>query len=61
MLIGAPSETPSSVARSDPAASITARTSSMRSSSVGTSFTGSDIPMPRLSKRISRENEASRS
>lgn len=35
MHIGAPSETPMSTARSDPVASITARTSSIRSSSVG--------------------------
>ena len=44
-----------------PAASITARTSSIRSSRVGTSATGSDSPVPRLSKRIRRENEPSRS
>ena len=57
-LIGAPSDTPKKAARSDPAASITARTSSTRCSSVGTDFTGSDSPVPRLSKRISRANEA---
>ena len=58
-----PSECPSSAARSDPTASITARTSSMRSSSVGNPSvgTGSDRPVPRLSNRISRENEARRS
>jgi hypothetical protein len=42
-----------------PAASITARTSSMRVSSVGAPVTRSDIPVPRLSNRISREKEAS--
>ena len=49
---------PSIAARSDPAASITARTSSMRVSSVGDLLTRSDRPVPRLSKRIRRENEA---
>ena len=46
----------------EPTASITARTSSMRCSSVGSSSSGtrSESPVPRLSKRISRENEASR-
>ena len=60
-LIGPPSETPNRAARSDPAASMTARTSSMRSSRVGASVTGSDSPVPRLSKTIRRENELSRS
>ena len=57
-----PSECPSSAARSDPAASITARTSSIRSSSVGrrSSGTGSERPVPRLSKTIRRANDASR-
>ena len=41
-------------ARLLPAASITARTSSMRVSSDGTSFTMSDMPVPRLSNVISR-------
>ena len=36
----------------EPAASMTARTSSMRCSSVGASVTGSERPVPRLSKRI---------
>ena len=49
MLIGAPSEIPHSAARSEPAASITARTSSIRCSSVGASATGSDSPDPRRS------------
>ena len=58
-----PSEAPKIAARSDPTASMTARTSSIRCSSVGSSLagTGSDIPVPRLSNRISRENEARRS
>ena len=56
--IGPPSETPASAARSEPAASKTARTSSMRSSSVPMR-TRSESPIPRLSKRINRENEAS--
>ena len=57
-----PSEWPKSVARSDPTASITARTSSIRSSSVGrwVRSTGSDNPVPRLSKVIKRENDANR-
>ena len=49
MLIGPPSETPSSAARSEPTASITARTSSIRTSSDGAPLTRSDIPVPRLS------------
>ena len=58
-----PSECPNSAARSEPTASSTARTSSMRSSRVGSSSfdTRSESPVPRLSKRISRENEARRS
>ena len=59
MLIGTPSEIPISAARSEPAASITARTSSMRCSSVGASATGSDSPEPRRSKLITRANDAS--
>lgn len=46
-----PSETPISTGRSEPASSITARTSSIRASSVGTSLTRSETPVPRLSKR----------
>ena len=49
---GPPSDTPMSAAVSEPAASMTARTSSIRSSSVPTR-TRSDRPIPRLSKRIS--------
>src|SRR5690348_17435571 len=37
---------------------MTARTSSMRASSVGAPVTGSDMPVPRLSNRIRREKEA---
>ena len=59
MLIGTPSETPTSAARSDPAASITARTSSIRSSSVGAVATGSDSPAPRRSNWMTRANEPS--
>ena len=57
-----PSDEPNNAARSEPAASITARTASMRCSSVGSrsSGTGSDIPVPGLSKRMSREKDASR-
>ena len=58
--IGPPSDTPSSTACRDPTASSTARTSSMRCSRVGRCVTGSDSPVPRLSNRISRENEARR-
>ena len=51
---------PSSAARSEPTASSTARTSSICVSSV--SVRGrSERPVPRLSKRIRRENDASRS
>ena len=60
--IGPPSDAPKSAARSDPTASITARTSSIRCSSVGRSSSGtrSDRPVPRLSNRINRQKEASR-
>ena len=59
----APSETPKRAARSDPAASHTAWTSSIRVSSVGRADSGtrSESPVPRLSNRISREKLASRS
>jgi hypothetical protein len=50
-----------SAARSLPTSSMIARMSSMRSSSVVAPGTRSDMPMPRLSKRISRVNSASRS
>jgi hypothetical protein len=58
--IGPPSEYPNSAARSLPAASITACTSSIRVSRSGRPAGRSDNPVPRLSKRISRENDASR-
>src|SRR5438034_6747293 len=58
--IGPPSEYPTSAACGERAASITARTSSIRCSSVGMSLTRSESPVPRLSKRINRENEARR-
>ena len=58
--IGPPSEIPNSVACSDPAASITARTSSIRCSSVGRVATGSESPVPRLSSRIKRQKDVSR-
>ena len=58
MHIGPPSDCPIKAAHSEPAASITARTSSMRVSRLGTPLTRSDMPVPRLSKRISRQNEA---
>src|SRR5438876_221600 len=58
MLMLPPSEAPKMAARSEPTASITARTSSIRCSSVGSwsAGTGSDIPVPRLSNRITRED-----
>ena len=60
MLSAPPSDTPNRCARSTPTASITARMSSTRSAKVGGRFIGSDSPVPRLSKRISRPNDASR-
>ncbi len=59
--IAAASETPNTSARSDPAASSTRRRSSIRSSSVGAPTTGSEAPLPRRSKRITRAKPASRS
>jgi hypothetical protein len=56
--IGPPSESPNSTARSELAASITARTSSMRVSMLGMLATRSDRPVPRLSKRMSRQKDA---
>ena len=52
-----PPRCPMRAARSDPTASMTARTSSMRCSSVGSSSipTRSERPVSRLSKRIRRE------
>ena len=58
--IGPPSSVPAIHARSDPAASITARTSSICSSSVGAPASGSDRPEPRRSKVITRANWVSR-
>jgi hypothetical protein len=57
---GPPSEIPISAARSDPAASITARTSSIRCSSVP-AVTRSERPRPRLSKSRRRANVPRRS
>jgi hypothetical protein len=45
---------PNRAARSEPTASITARTSSIRCSSVGISAARSDRPVPRLSKQMTR-------
>ena len=50
---------PIRAARDEPTASITARMSSIRASRVGAPTTRSDIPVPRLSKMMRRENEAS--
>jgi hypothetical protein len=50
-----PSEIPNSAALSIPTASITARTSSMRSSIAGSSGTRSESPVPRLSNRTIRQ------
>jgi hypothetical protein len=58
--IGPPSSVPQIAARSDPAAFITARTSSIWSSSVGAPNRGSESPEPRLSKVIRRANWVSR-
>ncbi len=54
-LMGAPSATPNTAARREPTASMTARRSSIRASSVGAPATRSDMPVPRLSNRRSRE------
>ncbi len=59
--IAPPSSIAYTAARSEPAASITATTSSICSSSVGARPSGSDSPVPRRSNMISRLNEASRS
>jgi len=55
-----PSSWANTAARSEPAASITATTSSICSSSVGAVSTGSDNPDPRRSNMINRENDAIR-
>ena len=59
MAIGPPSDTPSTTVRSEPTASITARASSIRTSSDGSrsSDTRSDSPTPRLSNTITRAND----
>jgi hypothetical protein len=58
-----PSPWPSRAARSEPTSSSTVRTSSIHSSGVGIapSGTGSDRPLPRLSKKTRRPKDASRS
>ena len=60
--IGPPSEVPNTTPRSESAASITGRRSSIRVSRLGScdSGTRSDSPTPRLSNRIRRDDEASR-
>ena len=58
--IGPPSSIATTLARSEPAASITARTSSICSSSVGGLVDGSDIPLPRRSNTIRRPISARR-
>ena len=55
-----PSDIPNRHAIVEPAAAITALMSSMRWSMVGAPTIRSDIPVPRLSKRITRENDARR-
>ena len=59
-LMAQPSEKPMTAARREPAASITARTSSMRCSSEGAPVMRSDRPWPRLSKAMTRAKDASR-
>ena len=59
--IGPPSSDPTTAARSEPAAFITASTSSICSSSVGAPSIGSDSPEPRRSNTITLPNEAIRS
>jgi hypothetical protein len=60
--IGPPSEKPITMARSESTASMTALASSIRTSRDGSRSSGtrSESPVPRLSKRINRENAASR-
>jgi hypothetical protein len=55
-VIGPPSEKPMIAARFEPAASMTARTSSIRVSRSGMPVTRSERPVPRLSNRIRRQN-----
>ncbi len=60
-IMAPPRAPPNTAARSEPAASITARRSSICTSSTGGSSPMSESPIPRMSNRISRENDASRS
>jgi hypothetical protein len=55
-----PSEAPRRAARSDPTLSMTEVRSSICCSMMGISTDRSELPVPRLSKRIRRENEARR-
>ena len=57
--MGPPSETPQTAAASLPAASITARMSSMRVSRSAIPAALSESPVPRLSNTIRREKEES--
>ena len=57
-VMATPSETPISAARSEPAASMTARTSSMRVSSCAIPVARSESPVPRLSNMMSRPRPA---
>jgi hypothetical protein len=57
MARAAPSENAVKAARREPAASMTARRSSILVSKLGAPITGSDIPVPRLSNRIRRVND----
>ena len=61
MASGPPSSEATSAVRWEPTASITARMSSICSSSVGAPSTGSESPDPRRSNVIRRANEHSRS
>ena len=59
--IGPPSKIPNSGTRDEPSTSLTAKTSSIRCSSVKMAEVRSERPVPRLSNKMRRENEASRS
>ena len=61
IVIAPPRAAPKRAAVSLPAASMTERMSSICSSRYGISGPRSDSPMPRMSKTMSRENDASRS
>jgi len=60
--MGPPSDAPKTMARSEPTASITERTSSIRTSRLGSRLSGtrSDKPTPRLSNRMRREHDERR-